>query len=117
MSEVGIRRAPMLVVLSGPSGVGKDSLIRDLRTRVTDICYVVTMTTRRMRAGEIEGASYYFVSRERYNELLDRRDLLAPAQVHGNWYGVPADTVRSALSNGQDVLLKIDVQGAIWLRR
>jgi guanylate kinase len=107
----------MLVVLSGPSGVGKDSVIRELKQRVPDICYVVSMTTRPIRTGEIEGKSYHFVGREEYDSLLDRGELLAPAQVHGSWYGVPSEAVQAALRHGEDVFLKIDVQGAISLRR
>lgn len=107
----------MLVVLSGPSGVGKDSLIHALKERVPDLCYTVTMTTRPMRPEEVDGRSYHFVTDQQYADLLDAGELLAPAQVHGYWYGAPAAAVRSALQSGQDVLLKIDVQGAMHLRR
>lgn len=107
----------MLVALSGPSGVGKDTLLRGLKRRISDISYVVTMTTRAIRPGEVEGSSYHFVSQEHYNALLDDRELLAPAQVHGHWYGVPAESVRSPLRHGQDVMMKIDVQGAMTLRQ
>jgi guanylate kinase len=75
------------------------------------------MTTREPRPGEVLGKNYYFVSKEEYEERLGRGDLLAPAQVHGHWYGAPIESVREALQWGQDVLLKIDVQGAIQIRR
>lgn len=107
----------MLVVLSGPSGVGKDSLLQELRSRITDIHFAVSMTTRAPRPGEQQGTSYFFVSQQEYQERLGVGELLAPAQVHGNWYGVPVDQVRKVLHAGQDVLLKIDVQGGIQLRR
>lgn len=111
------RRLPLLVVLSGPSGVGKDSVMRHLRTRVTGIRFAVSVTTRPPRPGEVPGKSYTFVSRTEYDRLLDAGELLAPAEVHGNWYGVPVDEVRNAFASDEDALLKIDVQGAIQLRR
>lgn len=110
-------RSPLLVVLSGPSGVGKDSVIRQLRTRLPDLHYAVTATTRPARPGERHGTSYYFVSKAEYDDMLDRDELLAPAQVHGNWYGAPLQPLREAFACGKDVLLKIDVQGAIAVRR
>src|SRR5919206_812843 len=117
MSNLPVCRPPLLVGLSGPSGGGKDSIIDRLRSKVRDIQYCVSMTTRSPRPGEVDGKSYYFVTRAEYEERLGRGDLLAPAQVHGNWYGVPVEQVREALRAGQDVFLKIDVQGAIHLRR
>lgn len=117
MSEPLVSRPPILIVLSGPSGVGKDSVIAELRDKVKDIHYVVTLTTRAPRPGEIDGESYFFVTQQEYEARLGCGRLLAPAQVHGNWYGAPIEQVRDALQAGQDVLLKIDVQGAIQLRR
>jgi guanylate kinase len=110
-------RSPLLIVLSGPSGAGKDAVIRRLHDVCTDVAYAVTATTRAPRPGEVDGRSYYFVSRTRYDELLDRGELLAPADVHGNRYGAPVEPIRQALAEGRDVLLKIDVQGAIQVRR
>jgi guanylate kinase len=107
----------MLVVLSGPSGVGKDSVIQALKERLPDIHYTVTATTRPVRPGEVDAVSYHFMTDSRYADLLDRGELLAPARVHGYWYGAPAADVRAALEAGEDVLLKIDVQGAMHLRR
>lgn len=104
-------------MLSGPSGAGKDSVIQRLRSEVTDIHYAVTATTRDPRPGEVPGKSYHFLSVSQYEAMLDRGELLAPANVHGNWYGVPIDEVRDAFATGQDVFLKIDVQGALHLRR
>jgi guanylate kinase len=111
------RRSPLLVVLSGPSGVGKDTVIRHLREVLPDLHYAVTATTRAPRTGETHGQSYYFLSRSEYDVMLDRGELLAPAQVHGNWYGAPLQPLRAAFAQGKDVLLKIDVQGAIAVRR
>lgn len=107
----------MLAVLSGPSGVGKDSVLRELRGRLCGICHPISVTTRPPRPGELPGKSYFFVTHEEYDRMLDRGELLAPANVHGNWYGMPVHQVQEALHRGEDVLLKIDVQGAMQLRR
>jgi guanylate kinase len=112
-----VNRPPLLIVFSGPSGVGKDTVIQHLRRRMTDVQYAVTATTRPPREGEVDGKSYYFVSQREYDKMLDRGDLLAPAEVHGYWYGAPLERIGEALASGKDVLLKIDVQGAIQVRR
>jgi guanylate kinase len=108
---------PTLFILSGPSGAGKDSVIRELRQHHSDLHYAVTATTRGMRPGEVDGCSYVFMDTATYNARIDAGELLAPANVHGNWYGAPLDPIRDALSSGQDVLLKIDVQGAMQVKR
>jgi guanylate kinase len=104
----------MLVIISGPSGVGKDTIIDALRRRPRDpdYHYVVTCTTRARRPGEIEGVSYHFFDRERFHALREAGELLEANEVHGNWYGTPRAQVRGALAGGHDVILKIDVQGA-----
>jgi guanylate kinase len=104
----------MLVIISGPSGVGKDTIIDALRRRPRDpdYHYVVTCTTRARRPGEIEGVSYHFFDRERFLALREAGELLEANEVHGNWYGTPRAQVRDALAGGHDVILKIDVQGA-----
>jgi guanylate kinase len=104
----------MLVIISGPSGVGKDTIIEALRRRPHDpeLYYVVTCTTRAPRPGETDGTSYHFVSRSAFADLRRRGELLESAEVHGNWYGTPRQEVLDALRSGQDVILKIDVQGA-----
>ncbi len=110
-------RHPLLIVFSGPSGAGKDSVIQALRRELPDLHYAVTATTRPARSGEAHGRSYYFLDRREYDALLDKGELLAPAEVHGNWYGAPLQPLREAFAAGKDVLLKIDVQGAIAVRR
>ena len=104
----------LLVVVSGPSGVGKDTIIEALRqqTRDPDYHYVVTCTTRPPRPGEVDGASYHFMTRDRFRALRDAGAFLEWAEVHGNWYATPRAEVRRALAAGHDVILKIDVQGA-----
>ena len=103
-----------LVILSGPSGVGKDTIIDALRERPRepDYHYVVTCTTRAPRPGEVPGVSYQFLTQEAFAKLRDAGDLLEFAEVHGNWYGTPRREVWEALAGGHDVILKIDVQGA-----
>ena len=104
----------MLVIISGPSGVGKDTIIEALRRRPhePELTYVVTCTTRAPRPGEVEGSSYHFMSQAAFNELRDAGELLESAEVHGHWYGTPRRQVLDALEAGRDVILKIDVQGA-----
>lgn len=108
----------MLVIISGPSGVGKDTIIDALRRREAesgrerDRHYVVTCTTRPPRNGEIDGIHYHFMSREAFLSLHAARGFLEANEVHGNWYGSPRAEVRDALVAGKDVILKIDVQGA-----
>jgi guanylate kinase len=108
----------ILVIISGPSGVGKDTIIDVLRRRdvesgrVGDRHYVVTMTTRAPREGEVDGVDYFFVTRQEFLRIRAERGFLEANEVHGNWYGSPRDQVRTALRDGKDVILKIDVQGA-----
>lgn len=105
---------PMLVIISGPSGVGKDTIIEALQMRGHRPAYhyVVTCTTRGRRPGEVDGVSYNFVSPEEFITLREAGELLEANQVHGNWYGTPRDGLRAALVGGQHAILKIDVQGA-----
>jgi guanylate kinase len=105
---------PMLVIISGPSGVGKDTIIAALQKRghVPAYHYVVTCTTRARRPSEIEDVSYQFLTVEEFLRLRDAGELLEANEVHGNWYGTPRAAVRAALANGQHAILKIDVQGA-----
>jgi guanylate kinase len=108
----------MLIIISGPSGVGKDTIIdallrRDREAgRETQRHYVVTCTTRPPRNGEVDGVDYEFLSREEFLRLRAARGFLEANEVHGNWYGSPREQVRNALVAGRDVILKIDVQGA-----
>jgi guanylate kinase len=108
----------VLVIISGPSGVGKDTIIDALRRREVESGrdggrhYVITVTTRAPRDGEVDGVDYHFVSREEFLRIRAERGFLEANEVHGNWYGSPRDQVREALANGRDVILKIDVQGA-----
>jgi len=107
-----------VVIISGPSGVGKDTIIEALRRREAeagrdgDRFYVVTCTTRAPRNGEVDGVNYHFMNRDAFLEMHAGRGFLEANEVHGNWYGSPRGPVREALVAGHDVILKIDVQGA-----
>ena len=109
----------LLVIVSGPSGVGKDTVIEVLRRRpaAADYHYGVTCTTRPRRPYEVEGVHYHFVDREGFTRLRDAGGLLEANEVHGHWYGTPRSEVRDALRRGADVILKIDVQGAAVVKQ
>ena len=108
---------PLLLVLSGPSGVGKDLLLSRLREAGRPYHFTVTATTRPIRSGEQDGLDYHFVSKQDFEAMIANDELLEWATVHGNYYGVPKAQVMDALGRGQDVILKIDVQGAATVRR
>ncbi len=112
-----VHPAPLLVVVSGPSGVGKDSLLQRLKERGYDFAFVVTMTTRPRRPNEVDGRDYFFVSREHFDRLIDAGELLEHSLVYGDYKGIPKDQVRRALASGKDVVMRIDVQGAEKIRR
>lgn len=107
---------PLLVVLSGPSGAGKDALLNRMKELRFPFHYVVTSTTRPPREGEKNGIEYSFVAESEFHEMLQRGDLIESAKVYGYWYGVPKQEVKRALDEGKDVILKIDVQGAATIR-
>ena len=107
----------LLFVLSGPSGVGKDSLLARMKARGLPLHFAVTAATRPPRPGEKDGQDYHFLSPERFTEMREKGELLEWAQVYGHWYGAPKAEIRSALSRGQDVMIKVDVQGAATIKK
>ena len=107
---------PLLVVLTGPSGVGKDVTLQRMRELEVPFHYVVTVTTRDIRPGEVEGVHYFFKSRDEYIRLLQAGELLENAEVYGNFYGIPRRQVLEPLRRGVDVIMKPDVQGAAKIR-
>lgn len=102
----------ILFIFSAPSGAGKDTVIQALKDQGFRLHYALTCTTRQRRSNEVEGIHYYFLTMDDFLRLRDEGELLEWAHVHGNFYGVPREPVRRALQRGEDVLLKIDVQGA-----
>ena len=105
-----------LVVISGPSGVGKDTVLRALFELESRLRYSVSYTTRAPRPGEVDGVSYSFVDEPTFMRMVERGEFLEWARVHGNLYGTSLQRVRDCLDRGEDVVLKIDVQGAAQLR-
>jgi guanylate kinase len=108
---------PLLVVLSGPSGVGKDEVLNRMKKLRRPFYYVVTATTRPQRATEKDKVDYYFLSRDEFQQMKDKGQFLEWAEVYGNHYGVPKDEVSQALSRGMDTIIKIDVQGAATIKK
>ena len=117
VSGVQVKRCPLLLVLSGPSGVGKTTVTQELARQGWLGHVVVTATTRRPREGEVDGVHYHFRTTQHFHEMVAQGELLEHAEVHGNWYGVPATPVRERLAAGVDVILTIDPQGAHTIRR
>jgi guanylate kinase len=108
---------PLLVVLSGPSGVGKDAALGELKKLDRPWRFTVSATTRPMRPGERDGVDYIFLDDDTFHKMRERDEFLECAEVYGRWYGVPRSQVRLGLHSGQDVILKLDVQGAATVRR
>jgi guanylate kinase len=107
---------PIVVVLTGPSGVGKDAVVNRMRERGFPIVRPATMTTRAPRDGEVEGEHHLFVSRDRFHKAVVAGELLEHAEVYGNLYGVPRSSVQHALDSGHHVVIRVDIQGAETLR-
>ncbi|XP_066388094.1 guanylate kinase 2, chloroplastic/mitochondrial isoform X2 [Miscanthus floridulus] len=105
---------PMILVISGPSGVGKDAVIKEERE---GIHFVVTATSRAMRPGEVDGKDYYFVSKEEFLTMIEREELLEYALVYGEYKGIPKQQIRDYMAKGCDILLRVDIQGAATLRQ
>ena len=108
---------PLFVVLSGPSGVGKDAVLARMRKSKRPFHCVVTATTRPRRAREKNGVAYHFLSQKAFQQMIDKHRFLEWANVYGNYYGVPKDEVSSALGKGLDTIVKVDVQGAATIKR
>jgi len=107
----------VLLVISGPSGVGKGTLCRALLEEVKDLHISVSMTTRKPRMGEIDGKDYFFVSREEFLERVKRNEFVEWAKVYGHYYGTPWSELKNALESGRDLVLEIDTQGAMQIKK
>jgi guanylate kinase len=117
LANLRIRREPRVFVISGPSGVGKDTVIERLRDIFPDIYFSVTATTRTRRPGEIDGVHYFFFDRDTFEAHLATGEFLESAVVYDHLYGVPRGPIRQALARGQDAIVKVDVQGAATIRQ
>ncbi len=107
---------PLLVVISGPSGVGKDAVLKSLQKRDLLLHFVVTMTDRPRRDGEVDGVDYLFVTREKFEALIQQEEFIEYAVVYNDYKGIPKSQIRDALRSRRDVILRVDVQGAKTLR-
>lgn len=115
-AEAGTRQG-LLIVISGPSGVGKDTVLRRLFQLAPGLKYSVSYTTRPPRPREVDGRSYTFVSEAEFRRLIDEREFLEWAQVYDHYYGTSRRRVEEAVRRGEDIVLKIDVQGAAFVRK
>lgn len=111
------RRKGMLFVLSGPSGVGKDAVLVEFLAKCPGVIRCVTATTRNPRQSEENGKDYHFLSLLEFRRMVDAKEFLEYAEVHGNYYGTPRKWVEDTLSEGTDVVLKIDVQGGLAVKK
>lgn len=107
---------PLLMIISGPSGAGKDTVVRRMKELGYPFHFVITATTRPPRQGERDGVDYFFLSEEEFLDLMRRGELLEHALVYGEHKGIPKQQVRQALASGTDVVMRLDVQGAATVR-
>jgi guanylate kinase len=108
---------PLLIVISGPSGAGKDTVVQRMKERGLEFHFVVTATTREQRANEVHGRDYWFVSHDEFDRMIRQGELIEYALVYGDHKGVPKAQVREALASGHDVVMRLDVQGAETVNR
>lgn len=106
----------LLIVLSGPSGAGKGTLSKLLLKEMPDIYYSVSVTTRPKRSEEEEGNNYFFADEDTFKEMINKEEFLEWANVYGNYYGSPKKNIRNQLEKGKDVLLELDIQGALQIK-
>jgi guanylate kinase len=112
-----IKQKPLMIVISGPSGVGKDSVIHEMMRRNLPIHFVITANTRLPRPNEKEGVDYFFVSKKRFQEMIEKGELIEYSHVYEDFKGVPKWQVEQAFASGKDVVMRLDVQGAEKIRK
>ena len=111
------QRSPLLIVLSGPSGAGKDAVLSRMKELGYPLNYITTVTTRPQRPTERGNIDYHFVSKDKFQEMISHNELLEWANVYGNWYGVPKEPVKQALDRGKDTIVKVDIQGTATIKK
>jgi len=111
-----VMRKGVLLIFSGPSGAGKGTICKALQQENPSLRLSVSATTRPPRIGEVDGVHYYFLKRETFQEMIQNEDFLEWAEVYGNYYGTPGRFVKEALDQGEDVILEIDIQGALQVK-
>jgi guanylate kinase len=109
--------SPLLIVISGPSGVGKDTVIQRMKERNLPFYFVVTAATRPPRPEEVHGRDYLFVSHDEFAHMIEQDELLEYAIVYNDYKGIPKSQVRAAITSGKDVVMRLDVQGAATVHR
>lgn len=107
-----LEKSPLLFVISGPSGVGKDAVVKSLIRKNPHLHFVITATSRPPRVNEVDGVDYFFVSKDQFEEMIENDELIEYANVYDQYKGVPKAQVREALASGKDVIMRLDVQGA-----
>lgn len=115
--EKTVKPQGVLLVVSGPSGAGKGTICQLLREKLPDLGYSVSVTTRQPRVGEVDGVNYFFKTVEQVKKMIAADELLEYAEVYGNYYGTPRQYVMDLLNAGKDVLLEIDIQGALQIKQ
>jgi guanylate kinase len=108
---------PLIIVISGPSGIGKDAVVGLLRNTNQHTHFVITVNSRTPRKDEVDGKDYFFVSRQTFEEMIARDELLEHAKVYSDYKGIPKSQVREALESGKDVVMRLDVQGAMTVKK
>jgi guanylate kinase len=108
---------PLLIVLSGPSGAGKDAILSRMKKSAYPLEFITTVTTRPRRAREKNNVDYHFISAESFQKMAKNNELVEWANVYGNWYGVPKKPLKRALDKGKDTIVKIDIQGASTIKK
>lgn len=117
MDPYHIKKYPLLIVISGPSGVGKDTVARLMLESTSNYYFVITATTRLARPGEVDGYDYFFVSNDEFARMIEEDELLEYAVVYNDYKGVPKQQIRDAMDSGRDVIMRVDVQGAATIRK
>jgi len=117
LASFSLSKRPLLIILSGPSGVGKDAVLTRMKESGYPFEYITTVTTRPRRAGERNHIDYHFVTAEKFQQMIKQNELLEWANVYDNWYGVPKEPIKQAMERGEDTIIKVDIQGAATIKK